>query len=136
MDAKRYVQEEAERNVELMESRATKIETANYVRQHQAAVLRTARELGRLVKCLDSEGADLKVAIKTQATRAGALAQRINEAAKRIGIDFEWTTYFEWELSRFAQELTPNEQRSRLTGSSLDAALNDYRWQAADVSTS
>jgi len=136
VDAKRYVQEEAERNVELMESRATKIEAANYAHQRQAAMLRTARELGRLVKCLDPEGANLKVAIKTQATRAGALAQRINEATKRIGTDFEWTTYFEWELSKFAQELTPNEQRSRLTGSSLDAALNDYRWQAADVSTS
>jgi hypothetical protein len=133
MDAKRYAKQEAERNVQVLESRAAKRLTATYARQREAVVLRTARELGRLVKCLDPDSADLKSAIAYQASRGGPLAQRINEALKRIGPNFDWTSYLEWEITLFAKELTPNEVRSRLTGSSLDAALNDYRWQAGNM---
>ena len=133
MDAKRYAQQEAERNVQALESQAAKRLTATYARQREAVLLRTARELGRLVKCLDPDGADLKSAITYQASRGGPLAQRINEALKRIGPNFDWTSYLEWEINLFAKELTPNEIRSRLTGSSLDAALSDYRWQAGNI---
>jgi hypothetical protein len=133
MDAKRYAQQEAERNVQVLESQAAKHLTATYARQREAVVLRTARELGRLVKCLDPDWADLKSAIAYQASRGGPLAQRINEALKRIGPNFDWTGYLEWEINLFAKELTPNEIRSRLTGSSLDAALSDYRWQATNA---
>lgn len=127
-EASRYTRREAERTVRIMESRAMQSCAANSAHQRKAAMLRTTRELGRLLKCLDSIGADMSVILETHANRPGALAARIKEAGGRLGGGFMWTPFFQWELSRFIENVSPNDQRSRLTGSSLEAALNDYRW--------
>jgi hypothetical protein len=128
--AARHAQREAERQVRELENRATKIEQANLVAQHNAAALRLHREVGRLLRCLDSAAADLAQLSKAQAARTGPLAERIRQAKEWLGGRFDWTPQLAWELEQFLRTLTPNDQRSRLSGSSIDAAFADYRWNA------
>ena len=46
-----------------------------------------------------------------------------------LGGHFDWTPQLEWELELFLRDLTPNDRSSRLSGSSIDAAFADHRWQ-------
>jgi superfamily II DNA or RNA helicase len=131
--AARYAQHEAERQVRELESRAAKVEQANLAAQRASAALRLSREVGRLLRCLDSETADLESLAEVQAVRTGPLADRIRLAREWLGGRFDWTPQLAWELEQFLHTLTPNDQRSRLSGSSIDAAFADYRWIAPAV---
>jgi predicted AAA+ superfamily ATPase len=97
-----------------------------------AVKIRTARELGRLIKSLrpDIELTDLQN--DSRFISEGALTPKINDALQRLGNQFVLTEYLKWEIKEFVGSLTPNEIRSRQSGSSLDAALNDYRWKIQD----
>jgi len=128
--AAQHAQHEAERQVRELENRAAKIEQTNLVTQRSAAALRLHREVGRLIRCLDSAAADLAQLSEAQAARTGPLAERIRQAKEWLGGRFAWTPQLVWELEQFLRTLTPNDQRSRLSGSSIDAAFADYRWNA------
>jgi hypothetical protein len=104
------------------------VEQANLKAQRDAAALRLHREVGRLLRCLDRTTADLAQLSEAQAARTGPLAERIRQAKGWLGGQFNWTPQLAWELEMFLRALTANEQRSRLTGSSIDAAFADYRW--------
>ena len=84
--------------------------------------------MARLLRCLDVTTADLHQLAEAQAARPGPLAERIRAARDRLGGKFTWTDRTRWELEQFMKALTPNDRQSRLTGSSLDAALADPRW--------
>jgi hypothetical protein len=125
-----HAQREAERQVHELEIRAARIEQANLTSQREAAALRLYREVGRLLRCLDTVTADLAQLSEVQASRTGALAERIRQAKEWLGGKFVWTEQLRWELEQFVRTLTPNDQRARLSGSSLDAAFADHRWNA------
>lgn len=129
--AERHAQREAERQVREIKNHASKIEQTNLAAQRDAAALRLSREVGRLLRCTEPSAADLDQLSETQATRTGPLADRIRQAKDWLGGRFDWTPQHVWELEQFVRTLTPNDQRSRLTGSSIDAAFADYRWNAA-----
>lgn len=134
-NAHQYALGEARKVVTQMKLLASQKLVANINHQLEAARIRTARELGRLLKSLDPNTADLEALLATQIARGGQLADKLREARMRLGSDFLWSGYLLWELSQFAQDLSPNERRSRLSGSSVDAALSDYRWQAISRNT-
>jgi hypothetical protein len=129
--AARHAQQEAERQVRELESRAAKVEHASLVSQRDAAALRLKREVGRLLRCLDAAAADLDQLASAQSGRAGPLAERLRKAKEWLGGRFDWTPQLAWELEQFLKTLTPNDQRSRLSGSSIDAAFADHRWNAS-----
>jgi len=80
---------------------------------------------------LDGRPDNLAAELLTQARRTGPLAERLREAAQRLNDRFPWEEHLVWELEQFLRHSTANERQSRLSGSSLDAALADYRWSAA-----
>lgn len=129
-----HAQREAERQVRALESNAAKVERNNLAAQREAASLRLNREVGRLLRCLDPAAGDLTQLAKAQAARPGPLADRIRQAKEWLAGRFVWTPQLAWELQQFLQTLTPNDQRSRLSGSSIDAAFADHRWQATGTS--
>jgi hypothetical protein len=130
--ARHHAQQHARAQVEEMASRAAKIEEENLASQKGAASLRLTREIGRLLRCLDPTVADLSQLLESQATRVGPLAERIRKAIELLGGKVVWTDHIRWELDEFVKNLTPNETKSRLSGSSIDAAFADYRWNASD----
>jgi len=127
-EAAQHAQREAERQVRELETRAARIEHANLASQREAAALRLNREVGRLLRCLDASTADLAQLTEVQAARPGPLAERIRQAREWLGGQFHWTEQLLWELEQFVRTITPNDQRSRLSGSSIDAAFADHRW--------
>ena len=131
--AAKHAQQEAERQVRALESHASKIEEANLAAQRDAAALRLTREVGRLLRCLDSSAVDLNQLALAQAARTGPLAERIRKAKDLLGGKFDWNPQLVWELAQFIRDLTPNDKRSRLSGSSIDAAFADHRWQTPVV---
>jgi superfamily II DNA or RNA helicase len=126
--AARYARGTADGQVRELERRAAKVEQRDLTAQRDAAALRLHREVGRLLRCLDSAAADLAQLASAQAARPGPLADRIRQAQERLGGQFKWTPQLAWELEQFLRTLTPNDQRARMSGSSVDAALTDYRW--------
>ena len=128
--ARQYARQQAHAQVEQMASRAIKIEEANLASQKSAASLRLIREIGKLLRCLDPAAADLRQLLENQAARVGPLAERIRKAIQLLGGRVVWTDHIRWELQEFVKNVTPNEIRSRLSGSSIDAAFADYRWIA------
>jgi len=127
--ALRHAQAEADRQVSALQSRAAKIERANFAAQTEAAALRLQREVGRLLRCLDESTADLNHIAEVQAARPGPLGDRLRQARQLLGGRFNFTDQIRWEVQQFIEELTPNEKQSRLSGSSIDAAFSDYRWK-------
>jgi hypothetical protein len=129
--AAQHARKEAEKGVCAIESRARKVEHTNLAAQREAAALRLSREVARLLRCLDASAADLHQLAETQAARPGPLAERIRLAKDRLGGKFAWTEQTRWELEQFLKRLKANDKQSRLSGSSLDAALADPRWITA-----
>ena len=128
-EAARVAQQRAERRVHEMEAQAARIVKTNLSAQRDAAALRLHREVGRLLRCLDESAADLAQQADLQASRPGPLPERIRKAKAMLGGRFDWTPQLEWELELFLRDLTPNDRSSRLSGSSIDAAFADHRWQ-------
>lgn len=133
--AAQHAQKEAERQVRVLDINALRIERINLAAQGAAAAIRLHREVGRLLRCLDPAAADLAQLAEVQAARTGPLAGRIRQASEWLGGNFQWTDQLRWEIEQFIRTLTPNDQRSRLSGSSIDAAFADYRWNAAASGT-
>jgi len=105
-----------------------------YNQQQTAVKIRTARELGRLIKSLKPNLELTDFQTDSQYITEGALKPKINDAIQRLGVQFRLTDYLKWEITHFIESLSHNEIQSRLSGSSLDAALNDYRWKIQDTS--
>jgi hypothetical protein len=127
-DATRHARHQAENEVRAVETRARERARASFMAQREAATLRLAREVARLLRCLDHTTEDLPGLLEAQAGRTGPLAERLRAARDRLAGRFIWTDQTRWELEQFMKGLTPNDRQSRLTGSSLDAALADPRW--------
>ena len=87
----------------------------------RAAALRLKREVGRLLRCLDAAAA-LSSNWLRQSMRRGRSRRGSRKAKEWLGGRLT-NLQLAWELEQFLKTLTPNDQRSRLSGSSIDAAL-------------
>jgi superfamily II DNA or RNA helicase len=130
--ATRRAQLQVEHQVSKLQTRAAKTQEAALAAQLASAVIRLSIEVGRLLRCLDDSTADLRELAEAQAARPGPLGDRLREARRRMGGQFAFSEQVRWEVQEFLKDLTPNERKSRLSGSSIDAALADFRWQAGE----
>ena len=130
--ALRHASSMAKQKVESNKLRYLKSLNKEYNQQQNAVKIRTARELGRLIKSLKPNLVLTDLQIDSQFITEGALTPKIIDAIQRLGVQFRLTEYLKWEITQFIASLNRNETRSRLSGSSLDAALNDYRWKIQD----
>lgn len=96
--------------------------------QRNAAAIRLARELGRLLWCMDPSDADINHILVTQSSLSGPLPERVRRARQLLGDNFRFSEDLIWEIETSTAKLSPPERKSRLTGSSVDAAFLDYRW--------
>jgi hypothetical protein len=130
LGAARKAQSAVEKEVRLLEQRATKREREALKRQLSAAQLRLERELGRYLACVDEEGEDFNEVLHRQLTRDIASAQRLRACLEKLGGYPEWPPEIYWESKFFVQQLSANQKKARLLGNEIDAALEDPRWQA------
>jgi hypothetical protein len=86
------------------------------------------REVAHLFRCLDGTAADLAQLAEAQAARPGPLAEGIRQAKHRLGGKFTWTGQIHWEAQQLLHGLTSIDKQSRVSGSSIAAALADPRW--------
>ena len=132
VSALRHAISMAKQKVESNKLRYLKSLHKEFSQQQSAVKIRTARELGRLIKSLKQDLVLTDLQTDSQFVTGGALTPKINDAIQRLGIQFRLSDYLKWEITQFIASLNRNEIRSRLSGSSLDAALNDYRWKVQD----
>ena len=132
VSALRYAMSMAKQKVESNKLRYLKSLHKEFDHQQNAVKIRTARELGRLIKSLKQDLVLTDLQTDSQFVTGGALTPKINDAIQRLGVQFRLSDYLKWEITQFIASLNRNEIRSRLSGSSLDAALNDYRWKVQD----
>ena len=125
----RHAQKEAKSQVLDLISAAKKIEEYNYSAQRKAAELRLTHEVARLLRCLAPMAADLNAVASTYTSRTGLLQEKIKKARNLLSGRFDFTEQVLWETKEFVEKLSPNEVKSRLSGSSLEAAMSDYRLQ-------
>lgn len=130
--ALRYASNMAKQKAESDKLRYLKSLHTDFGQQQNAVKIRTARELGRLIKSLKPDLFLTDLQNDSRLIIEGALTPKINDAIQRLGVQFLLTEYMKWEITQFIASLNRNEIRSRLSGSSLDAALNDYRWKIRD----
>lgn len=127
-EAQRYVKDANSKVIADIHARVQSVVSRGIQTQREAARIRLARELGRLLKCLDKDNPDLQSILAIHAESVSGLSDRLREARVRLGLDFNWSNYLRWEIEQFTESMTPNEEKSRLSGSSIDAAFADYRW--------
>lgn len=138
VDPKRWINAEAQAKAQArarlhaMIAHAAAEERAGLQRQVDAARLRLTREVGRFLLCLVPDAIDLNAAFHEQQARNIVSAERLRRAHALIGYP-DWTPELLSELRQEVGTLSANQQKTVLTGSPLDAALADPRWQAADT---
>lgn len=130
LQADRAARTAAEAQVRTMERRAALREREGLERQTTAVRLRLQRELGRYLACLGTGTADLNRLLHQQMSRDISSAQRLKKCLEKLGGYPDWTPDLCQELQTFADLHTENQQRARLLGKELDAALEDPRWMA------
>jgi superfamily II DNA or RNA helicase len=120
--------EKARQEVLVAVSRAEQVQRAGLESQAAAARHRLTRELGRFLLCLESQTADLNSIFHQQMQRGFPSAERLQAVHRKIGYP-EWPVELAGELSADVNTLTANQRKNIRTGSPLDAALEDWRWQ-------
>jgi hypothetical protein len=63
------------------------------------------------------------------ASEATPTANRLQAVFRRLGAYPDWDSEHLADLRGFRNSMSPSQIKSRLTGSELDAALTDPRWQ-------
>ena len=127
--AKREAAAEVRRRVQTSQER----EAENLRRQVDACRLRLLRELGRYLVCVEGSAADLNGVFQRALNRDASASLRLQACRDRLGGYPEWPTDMCRELEAFYAGLSQGERDARLLGSEVDAALNDPRWRALDL---
>ncbi|MBI1799722.1 MAG: hypothetical protein HYR73_08545 [Candidatus Eisenbacteria bacterium] len=131
--ATKQARSEAERQIRAQEELARKREREGLARQVSAAQLRLRMELGRYLVCFGEGAFDLGGVLQRQLDREIGGAARLRDVIERLGDFPVWTRDESRELDRYAADLPEGQRRARLTGSEIDAALEDPRWRAAQL---
>ncbi len=99
--------------------------------QHEAARLRLTEELGRFLACSAPFPDDLNDRFHRLMMLNNPTADRLQRVFHRLAAYPTWSA---GQVERFRMEravLTGNQIKARLTGTGLDAALHDPRWEVA-----
>jgi superfamily II DNA or RNA helicase len=127
--ARMALENEARAVVEQLAVRAKTINEREKQQQREAARLRLIEELGRLLVCYAPDTDDLSGKFHRLASEATATATRLKAVFNRVGSYPDWDAEHLAELRSFRNTMSPSQIKSRLTGSELDAALADPRWE-------
>ena len=115
--------------VERLAARAQAINDREKQQQREAARLRLIEELGRLLVCYAPDIDDLNGKFHRLASEATPTSTRLKAVFNRLGAYPDWDAEHLAELRSFRNSMSPSQIKSRLTGSELDAALADPRWE-------
>jgi hypothetical protein len=115
--------------VEQLGARAKAISDRERRQQREAARLRLIEELGRLLVCYAPDIDDLNGKFHRLASETTPTATRLKTVFNRLGAYPDWDTEHLAELRSFRNTMSPSQIKTRLTGSELDAALADPRWE-------
>jgi len=132
--ARKRAEKEAKKQVKAMMSRAEGIFKKGLNLQIKAAQLRLQKELGRYLVCIDDNTSTLNKTLRNQMVRDIASAKRLRKCIEKLGGYPQWDPELMDELKIFIQQLPENKRKARLLGSEIDAALEDPRWIAAEMS--
>ena len=112
-----------------MRTRARSVARSALERQVDAASKRLARELARVLVCLDPSASDLNLTFQREMGRAGQVGVLLTQA-------FQLVSYPAWDAAQIrwakgeVEGLGPNQRTNLLLGTPLGAALRDPRWEA------
>jgi hypothetical protein len=115
--------------LEQLVTRAKAINDCERQQQREAARLRLVEELGRLLVCYAPDIDDLNGKFHRLASEATPTANRLKTVFNRLGAYPGWDPNHLAELRGFRNNMSPSQIKTRLTGSELDAALADPRWE-------
>ena len=127
--ARMTLESEARAVVDQLAARARAINEREKQQQREAARLRLIEELGRLLVCYAPDTDDLNGKFHRLASEATPTATRLKAVFSRLGAYPDWDADHLAELRSFRNGMSPSQKKSRLTGSELDAALADPRWE-------
>jgi len=115
--------------VEELRATAKAVIAAEREQQREAARLRVIEELGRLLICFPPDTDDLNGKFYRLGSEATPTADRLKSVHNRIGAYPDWSPWHLADLRAFRDDLSLAQQKTRLTGRELDAALADPRWE-------
>jgi hypothetical protein len=111
-----------------LRQRAAKVELEMRQQQLDAARLRLIEELGRMLICFEPKTDDLNGKLYRLASEATPTAMRLRRVIERLGTYPDWTIRHIAALREFRATLNGFQLQTRLTGKTLEAALDDPRW--------
>jgi superfamily II DNA or RNA helicase len=111
-----------------LRARAAGMQSAAAEQQLSAARLRLIEELGRMLMCFEPDTDDLNGKLYRLTSEQTPTATRLQQVFHRLDGYPEWETHHLIELRDFRDRLSGVQERARLTGREVDAALNDPRW--------
>jgi hypothetical protein len=127
--ARIILEERARALVEEATAAAKAVDDRERQQQREAARFRLIEELGRLLVCYTPDTDDLNGKFHRLASEGTATASRLKTVYNRLGGYPEWEPGHLADLRGFRDTMSPSQIKTRLTGSELDAALADPRWE-------
>ena len=121
----------ARQRVQIMKDEALTREKTALEAQLLSARKRLRMELGRTLRCL-TQG-DLIQAFQIQINREARPDGRYHQAFQLFGGWPDWTSAKLAEIEIYVRELKTNQRKVRITGTEIDAALNDPRWSVRKI---
>lgn len=122
---------EARKQVDEMRLAARQREEEGLRQQAEAARLRLLPELGRYLVAMDGELSDLNGTFHKVMSRPDLEGgQRLRACFKLLGGYPDWSPELLEELADFAADLSDGQRSSLVSGTPLEAARSDPRWEA------
>ncbi|MCX7626381.1 MAG: helicase-related protein [Candidatus Sumerlaeaceae bacterium] len=131
-EARSVLHKECLRLSDELYQRAEQCENKMRQRQLTAARWRLLLELGRYLVARSGSTSRLNEHFYRYMCEDTPISKRLAECYRKLNDYPEWPKELLEELARFKQSLKSNEQKARLAGSEIEAALADPRWQAAE----
>lgn len=124
----------ARSSVETMVATAKDRTVTGLQRQVEAARLRLLRELARYLLVMDASPRNLNARWhELISTRDRSVSHRLTACYNRIGEWPDWDPDLVSEALDFVNDMTDYKRRTWVTGSAIDAALADPRWQVKQL---
>jgi hypothetical protein len=127
--ARMTLEKRARAVVEELSARAKAANDRERQQQREAARFRLIEELGRFLVCQAPDTDDLNGKFHRLASEATPTANRLKTVFSRLGSYPDWAPDHLADLRSFRNTMSPSQIKTRLTGSELDAALADPRWE-------
>jgi superfamily II DNA/RNA helicase len=130
--AREEARKKAKKRVENMKTEWEEKEKLGIDAQISAARLRLLREVGRTMRCLgdskdSKDSKDISLVFKKQLEKERS-DKRYRKVIELLGNYPSWSSEELDEIEDFVKR--ENQKKARITGTEIDAALNDPRWRA------